>query len=200
MTYLLRMMRSKPPSTWNYPNRIIYSPYDGRSIISNIRPHQYDMLTMLSCLKHQRKWQQRNIEDHGTDKWWSGTTTVVASTSRTCQAFDIVHLFKIMNETRYTTPQIVGKKVGKVHLLLFLSILSTICQKSWVIPALSSAQKTCITPREHLHPKRAYYKDHFMNLSYDRFIQRPRYMDVHMPHDARKSNRLTQSCIPSAID
>ncbi|MCO5564662.1 hypothetical protein L7F22_018328 [Adiantum nelumboides] len=39
--------------------------------------------------------------------------------------------------------------------------------------------------REPLPPKMLYYTDQFMTILEDGFIQRPRYMDVYMPHSAR---------------
>ena len=46
-------------------------------------------------------------------------------------------------------------------------------------------RETWITPSQPLPPKMLYYRDQFMSTSGDGFIQRPRYMDVHMSHSAR---------------
>ena len=57
-------------------------------------------------LNHQCKWWQQSMQkNHGVHSWWSGSTTM-ASTSRTFHPFDIVHLYKRMNERRY---------YGKIH-------------------------------------------------------------------------------------
>ena len=44
---------------------------------------------------------------------------------------------------------------------------------------------TWITPQQPLPTKMLYYRDCFMSISEDGFIQRPRYMDVYMPHSSR---------------
>lgn len=44
---------------------------------------------------------------------------------------------------------------------------------------------TWITPTQPLPPKMLYYRDEFMTLLADGFIQRPRYMDTYMPHSLR---------------
>ncbi|MCO5563810.1 hypothetical protein L7F22_017459 [Adiantum nelumboides] len=46
-------------------------------------------------------------------------------------------------------------------------------------------KETWITPRQPLPSKMLYYRDQFMTILEDGFIQRPRYMDVYMPHSAR---------------
>ncbi|MCO5582026.1 hypothetical protein L7F22_035916 [Adiantum nelumboides] len=45
-------------------------------------------------------------------------------------------------------------------------------------------RETWITPRQPLPPKMLYYRDHFMTILEDGFIQRPRYMDTYMSHSA----------------
>ncbi|MCO5548203.1 hypothetical protein L7F22_001660 [Adiantum nelumboides] len=46
-------------------------------------------------------------------------------------------------------------------------------------------RETWITPRQPLPPKMLYFKDHFMTILEDGFIQRPGYMDTYMSHSAR---------------
>ena len=46
-------------------------------------------------------------------------------------------------------------------------------------------ERTWITPSRPLDTKMAYYRDHFLMLTLDGFIQRPRYMDVYLPHGTR---------------
>ncbi|MCO5569025.1 hypothetical protein L7F22_022731 [Adiantum nelumboides] len=46
-------------------------------------------------------------------------------------------------------------------------------------------KETRIIPRQPLPPKMQYYRDRFMTILEDGFIQRPRYMDVYMAHSAR---------------
>lgn len=46
-------------------------------------------------------------------------------------------------------------------------------------------QETWTAPESPLPPKMLYYRDHFMSISGDGFIHRPRYMDVYMPHSSR---------------
>ena len=45
-------------------------------------------------------------------------------------------------------------------------------------------RETWITPTQPLPPK-MFYKDQFMTLLEDGFIQRPRYLDTYMPHSSR---------------
>ena len=49
----------------------------------------------------------------------------------------------------------------------------------------SYMRQTWITPLKPLLQKMLYYRDCFMSISEDGFIQRPGYMDVYMPHSAR---------------
>ena len=45
--------------------------------------------------------------------------------------------------------------------------------------------RTWVTPHQPLPTKMSYYRDCFLSVSEDGFIQRPGYMDVYMSHSAR---------------
>ncbi|MCO5586104.1 hypothetical protein L7F22_040043 [Adiantum nelumboides] len=46
-------------------------------------------------------------------------------------------------------------------------------------------EQTWLTPLRPLATKMAYYREHFLMLTEDKFIQRPRYMDIYLPHGMR---------------
>jgi len=46
-------------------------------------------------------------------------------------------------------------------------------------------RETWVTPRQPLLPKTLYYREQFLSILADGFIQRPRYMDTYMPHSSR---------------
>ena len=164
---LSRMIRSKPSvphdiirAEFATPPMLVEALFQVCSFIHRIRDMDPDRLS------HRAFEASRQLAEGGdTGCWYAQMTQLL-----TQQGWGIDHLPPLQYDPQAPYTRLSHSERNRV---MREDLLQRYMRQTWV------------TPHQPLSTKMLYYRDCFMNISEDGFVQRPRYMDVYMPHSSR---------------